>query len=82
MKGNGKAIVEDAAMARDPFKGEMAGFTAVVPSVVQGNLDQALVPINSAKSIPPEQAEMMAKCAVIAPCFGFFLQTCAYNNTF
>ena len=60
--GNGNAIVEDAAMARDPFKGEMAGFTAVVPSVTQGNLDQKLVPINAAKSMTKEQAEMMAKC--------------------
>ena len=36
----------------------MQGYTAVVPSVTQGNLDQKLVPINAAKSVSPEQAEV------------------------
>ncbi len=45
-------------MARNPFEGKMQGYTAVVPSVTQGNLDQKLVPINAAKSVSPEQAEV------------------------
>lgn len=62
IKGSGeKTLVEDAAMARNPFTQKMEGFTAVVPSVTQGNLDQPLVPINAAKSMSPEQAAMVAK---------------------
>lgn len=62
VKGKGESdIVENAAMARDPFEGKMKGFTAVIPSITQGNLDQKLVPINSAKSVSAEQAEMMSK---------------------
>lgn len=39
----------------------MEGFTAVVPSVTQGDLGQQLKPINSAKSMSPEQAAMISK---------------------
>ena len=48
-------------MARNPFSQKMEGFTAVVPSVTQGDLGQKLVPINSAKSMSPEQAAMLSK---------------------
>lgn len=48
-------------MARNPFTQKMEGFTAVVPSVTQGNLSQKLTPINSAKSMSPEQSAMLSK---------------------
>ena len=43
---------------KESLRGQDAGYTAVVPSVTQGNLDQKLVPINAAKSVSPEQAEV------------------------
>lgn len=39
----------------------MEGFTAVIPSNTQGNLNQKLDPVASAKGMSPEQAEMMRK---------------------
>jgi hypothetical protein len=55
------ALVEDSAMARNPHSQKMEGFTAVVPSVTQGDLGQQLKPINSAKSMSQEQASMISK---------------------
>lgn len=62
VKGNSDtSLVEDSAMARNPFTQKMEGFTAVVPSVTQGNLSQKLNPINSAKSMSAEQSAMLSK---------------------
>ena len=39
----------------------MEGFTAVIPSNTQGNLNQKLDPVASAKGMSPEQSDMMRK---------------------
>jgi hypothetical protein len=54
-----KDIVENSAHARNPATQAMEGFTAVLPSVVQGNLNAPLVPLGN--NISDEQAETLEK---------------------
>lgn len=56
-----KKLVEDAAHARNPRTQKMEGFTAVIPSQTQGNIQQELRPINQAKNMNREELEAAKK---------------------
>lgn len=56
-----RPLVEDAALARNPKTQKMQGFTAVIPSNLQGNLGQALAPKGSAIGRTPEMDDQMRK---------------------
>ena len=58
---NKRPLVENAAMARNPTNQKMEGFTAVIPSTVQGNLNQRLAPHGSAVGRTTEMDESMSK---------------------
>ena len=55
----GQNITKNAAHARNPASRKMEGFTAVLPSVIQGNLNMALEPEGT--DIDVAEAETLAK---------------------
>ena len=56
-----KKLVEDAAHGRNPITEKMEPFTAIIPSQVQGNLDQELRPLNDTKDMSADEIETRKK---------------------
>ena len=60
-KSSDTLLAENSAMARNPKTRKMENWTAVIPSVMQGNLDQTLVPIHGSANLSTEQEAALQK---------------------